>query len=253
MPIEQSVITDYDQSVENNPDWVDVDQAMLMIDRKDRQTRIIGNRLGWPKKYAKVDGKPKLYWLKSAIEEYSKAKMKVSPSEHIPAAEDGEEVADQNLQPPPLQTPPPMAALKEETPIPPKEPIVDTSEIPRMSSSKELTTEQLNGRLQDVETTLNEVLKELKEVKAGQTGGKVPGVAQALNKGLVVVAVSLAAIGAFLVISMHKESISLLEKNAKISEDLHSKEIELSTMKNLFEKFQQPNTTMNPTTNSQGN
>lgn len=61
---------EFDNSVIDSPDWLDIKQVAELLDIGDRQVRNKCKELNWVKKYAKVNGRPYLYLQKQTIIDY---------------------------------------------------------------------------------------------------------------------------------------------------------------------------------------
>lgn len=61
---------DFDNSVIDNPEWLDIKQVAELLDIGDRQVRNKCKELNWVKKYAKINGRPYLYIQKKNVIEY---------------------------------------------------------------------------------------------------------------------------------------------------------------------------------------
>ena len=61
-----------DDTVLNNPNWVEVSVAAEMIKKGDRQTRNIADKAGWEKRYGRVKGLPRLHYPRNIVEEHVK-------------------------------------------------------------------------------------------------------------------------------------------------------------------------------------
>jgi len=59
----------------NNPNWVNVEDAVKIIRVGDRQIRNLADKNSWDKKYAYINKKPVAYYLKSQLENFQRSRI----------------------------------------------------------------------------------------------------------------------------------------------------------------------------------
>jgi flagellar basal body-associated protein FliL len=225
--------TEYDQSLFTNAEWIDVKQAATMTGVGDRQVRNIADRFAWPKKYAKKEGKPYLFFLKKPVEEYVRSKQ---PNKTVPQVESVQSAPHIETLPKEISSSVQSELHKEQA---------RGSAEPLIASGKQLSTDADNAQLRSILETQNEILSRISQLETKNSGGEEAGywklkseTTQHFNIGLLIVTGLLVIVAGGLAVVFFNQSATLNEKNTQLAENVRAKESEILNLKELFNKLQ---------------